>query len=208
MSDASLPARYFDDVYRASADPWAFETSPYEAEKYRTTVDALGERRFASGFEIGCSIGVLSAMLAARCERLLAVDVAEAPLARARERCAALSNVRFERMRVPDEWPREAPFDLIVMSEVGYYWSREDLAAAASRIEASLAPGGLWLLVHWTPPVHDYPLRGDEVHDLALGRCGPDGAFDHAGGLRRDTYRLDVLRRRKPAAAAIPHADR
>lgn len=193
---SSLPAAYFDDVYRASADPWRFETSPYEADKYRATIDALGDRRFASGFEIGCSIGVLSAMLAARCARLLSVDVSEAPLARARERLAALSHVRLQRMRVPDEWPTGETFDLVVMSEVGYYWSREDLARACARIEESLAPGGVWLLVHWTPLVHDYPLRGDEVHEHALGRCGEGGAFEHAGGLRRDTWRLDLLRRR------------
>ncbi len=195
MSTSSLSAGYFDDVYRADADPWRFETSPYEAGKYAATVAALGGRRFDSAFEIGCSIGVLTRLLAASCARLLAVDVSEAPLARARQRCADLPQVRFERMSVPAEWPA-GRFDLVVMSEVGYYWSRDDLAAAAGRIEASLEPGGLWLLVHWTPPVHDYPLRGDEVHELALGRAGPAGAFEHLDGLRRDTYRLDLLRRR------------
>ena len=196
MNLPSLPARYFDDVYGASADPWNFETSAYEDAKYRLTLAALGGRRFCNAFEIGCSIGVLSERLAGVCDRLLAVDVSETPLVRARQRCAGLAHVRFERMRVPTEFPAEK-FDLVVLSEVGYYWSRDELVMAAERIEASLEPGGAWLLVHWTPVVDDYPLCGDEVHDFVLGRCGAAGALHHAGGSRQDTYRLDLFEKRR-----------
>ena len=66
---ASLPATYFDDVYRANEDPWAFATSPYERAKYEATMAALPNERYANAFEIGCSIGVLSEMLARRCNR-------------------------------------------------------------------------------------------------------------------------------------------
>ena len=41
--------------------------------------------------------------------------------------------------------------------------SEADLARAADLLIAALNPGGQLLLVHWTPPVHDYPLTGDEV---------------------------------------------
>ena len=196
MNLPSLSARYFDDVYGASADPWDFETSGYEAGKYRATLAALGGRRFRNAFEIGCSIGVLSERLAGVCDRMLAVDVSEAPLHRARQRCAGLAQVRFERMRVPAEFPVET-FDLVVLSEVGYYWSRADLVIAAGRIDAALEPGGAWLLVHWTPAVADYPLRGDEVHDFVLGRCGAVGALSHIGGSRHSTYRIDLFEKRR-----------
>jgi hypothetical protein len=39
--ETSLPEQYFTDVYNASSDPWNFETSDYEYEKYSATVDAL-----------------------------------------------------------------------------------------------------------------------------------------------------------------------
>ena len=42
-------------------DPWEFETSEYEAAKYDATIAALEGRRYATGLEIGCSIGVLTA---------------------------------------------------------------------------------------------------------------------------------------------------
>ena len=203
-AEASLPARYFDDVYAASDDPWQFETSAYEADKYRDTLSALGERRFESGFEIGCSIGVLTASLAERCARLLAVDASETPLARARARCQGLDGVRIERMRVPDEHP-DGRFDLVVMSEVAYYWSPDDLAKASALVVDALLPGGLWLMVHWTPPVADYPQTGDAVHEAVLRRAAGngDGPADirHVTGWRRPSYRLDLFE--KPASLPV-----
>ena len=192
-SDRSLPPGYFDDVYAASDDPWRFETSDYEAAKYRTSLDALGDRRFDRALEIGCSIGVFTALLAPRCAELLAVDVSEAALERARRRCATLDQARFERMAVPDAFP-SGSFDLIATCEVAYYWSRQDLVKSAALIEAALRPGGSWLLVHWTPEVADYPLGGDEVHDIVLARSREPGApTRHVMGSRHELYRLDLF---------------
>ncbi len=196
--EETLPASYFDAVYDANADPWQFETSAYEAAKYHATVSALDNRRFRSGFEIGCSIGVLSVLLATHCEHLLSVDVSEAPLVRARARLGEMTtrpSITFERMQVPDEFP-PGRFDLVVMSEVGYYWSAMDLERALDRIEESLDPGGVLLLVHWTPPVRDYPLQGDAVHAAALARSRRDGTYLHRLGFKRDTWRLDLFEKR------------
>ena len=102
---ASLPPRYFDDVYAVSDDPWNFRASAYEQAKYQATLDALPRAGYASGFEIGCSIGVLTERLATRCRALLAVDVSEAALAQARERLAGQPHVAVRAMRVPDEFP-------------------------------------------------------------------------------------------------------
>jgi SAM-dependent methyltransferase len=190
---SSLPPRYFEDVYRANEDPWEFATSPYESEKYAATVAALPRERYHSGFEIGCSIGVLTRRLAARCDALLSVDVVESVLAQARERCRDLPQVRFARLVIPEEFPAET-FDLVVVSEVGYYWSRAALQEAKARITESLEPGGHLLLVHWTPFVHDYPLTGDQVHEAFLDR-GDGLPLRHLAGTRAEHYRLDVLER-------------
>lgn len=186
----SLGAGYFDDVYRTNTDPWAFASSPYEREKYAATLAALPHPRYERAFEIGCSIGVLTAQLAPRCAELLSVDVSETALAQARQRCAELPQVRFQRLQVPDEFPAEQ-FDLILLSEVGYYWSLPDLARAADLVVTALKPGGQLLLVHWTPPVPDYPLTGDEVHELFLRR--PELRSLHAE--RHEKYRLDLVER-------------
>jgi len=191
----TLPPAYFDQVYQANRDPWNFETSPYEREKYAATLAALPWPHYDEVFEIGCSLGVLTAQLAPRCGHLLAVDVSEAALAQARTRCAALPQVELRRLRVPEEFPPQQ-LDLVLVSEVGYYWSPADLARAADQVIAGLKPGGQLLLVHWTPPVHDYPLTGDDVHGFFLAKTGPDGPFRHLSGQRHDSYRLDLLEKR------------
>lgn len=193
----SLPAEYFDHVYRANADPWNFAASPYEAAKYAATLAVLPRARYGRALEIGCSIGVFTAQLAGRCDALLSLDIAEAALAQARARCAHLPNVRFERRGVPAEFPTaEGPWDLVVVAEVGYYLDLEDLHRLRAQAIASLAPGGELLLVHWTPLVHDYPLTGDQVHETFHARAGEDGELSHLHDAREERYRLDLFRRR------------
>ena len=191
----TLPPEYFDHVYQANRDPWNFETSPYEREKYAATLAALPRPHYAEAFEIGCSLGVLTAQLAPRCGHLLAVDVSEAALAQARARCAELPQVTIRLMQVPNEFPSQS-FDLILLSEVGYYWSSEDLAKSAEMLIAGLKPGGQLLLVHWTPPVHDYPLTGDDVHEFFLAKTTETGPLRHIAGQRQEKYRLDLLEKR------------
>ena len=191
----TLPATYFDDVYRANSDPWSFETSAYEREKYATTIAALPRPHYERAFEIGCSLGVLTEQLAPRCAHLLAIDIAEAPLVRARERCRHLPQVEFRQMSLPAEFPAAARFDLVVLSEVAYYWARPDLERTTELLLAALEPGGHLLLVHWTPPVHDYPLTGDEVHEFFLSQAHTGGPLRHLAGQRHATYRLDLLER-------------
>ena len=191
----SLPPEYFDQVYQANRDPWNFETSPYERAKYAATLAALPRPHYPEALEIGCSLGLLTAQLAPRCGHLLAVDVSEAALAQARARCAALPQVELCLLRVPEEFPGQQ-FDLMLVSEVGYYWSAADLARAAGRIVAGLRPGGQLLLVHWTPPVHDYPLTGDDVHEHFLSQATGTGPLRHLSGQRQAQYRLDLLEKR------------
>jgi SAM-dependent methyltransferase len=185
----SLAADYFERLYAADDDPWSFATSRYELDKYEDTVAALGPR-YGRALEIGCSVGVLTQRLAPRCGELLAVDVNERALSAARTRCAALPHVAFAACCVPDGFP-EGRFDLVVLSEVAYYWSDADLALARDRIASSLEPGGDLLLVHFLPKVDDYVRDGDAVHRFFLA----DERFARVHGHRAVRYRLDLLRR-------------
>jgi predicted TPR repeat methyltransferase len=187
MEQTSLGEDYFARVYADTADPWNFATSPYENEKYRATIDALGDAHFATGFEIGCSIGVLSAHLAARCDDLLSIDINERALRTARARCAQVPNIRFERMAFPQRQPG-GHFDLVVISEVAYYWSEGDLHAAIDFC-ATAAANGCIELVHFLPKVDDYVRDGDAVHEAFLR----DERFASTRALRAERYRIDVL---------------
>ena len=186
----SLPPSYFQRIYERSRDPWNFENSDYEAGKYGETLASLPRERYRNALEVGCSIGVLTEKLAERCDALLGLDVSDSALAAARARCAGLPQVRFAKIQVPRESP-EGLFDLIVISEVAYYWQRSDLDRAITLLASRQAPGGHLVLVHFTAPVPDYPLTGDQVHDT--WRARPEWrTIRHE---RFEGYRLNVLER-------------
>jgi cyclopropane fatty-acyl-phospholipid synthase-like methyltransferase len=187
-SEPSWTTETFERLYAADPDPWRFATSPYEREKYAATLASLGDRYFDAAFEVGCSIGVFTRLLAPRCGTLLAVDVAEAALAAARRRCADSSGARIERLRVPDQWP-DGKFDLIVLSEVLYFLGSADIARTARRVAAALSPGGLALLVNWTGPT-DTPCAGDEAAKLFIAAAPELGSVRRVTGT---THRLDLL---------------
>ena len=198
MVKASLPKTYFDALYAGDPDPWGFRVRDYERAKYEDTLAALDGRRFRRAVEVGCSVGELTARLGPSCEALLGVDIAEAPLELARARNAGLPNVSFARMSLPDERP-EGRFDLIVLSEVLYYFSLDDLNRVAAWVCEALEPGGVALLVHWLGETPDYPLTGDEAVETFLTATGPALTTDRRW--RRELYRLDRLVRAGAAAA-------
>lgn len=186
----SLSREYFETIYDGAEDPWSFATSPYEAEKYDRSLAAL-EASYGRAFEIGCSIGVFTERLAARCGDLFAIDISDLALARARARCAQLPQVHFARAGFPAEAPT-GRFDLVTCCEVGYYWSDADLASARDRIAGALVPNGDLLLVHFLPRVDEYVRDGDAVHEAFL----TDARFDRVRHARAERYRIDLLRRR------------
>jgi SAM-dependent methyltransferase len=187
----SLPPAYFERLYAADPDPWSFATSDYERSKYTATLDALPQPRYRRALEVGCAIGVLTARLASRCDELLALDVVQSALDQAALRCRGLEGVGFGRMRFPAQEPPGA-FDLVLLSEVAYYWSPADLDRAAAFIERALLPGGDLLLVHWIGGT-DYPLSGDDATERLLAACHPFLRLLKAE--RTASYRLDLHRR-------------
>jgi cyclopropane fatty-acyl-phospholipid synthase-like methyltransferase len=166
--------------------------SRYEAAKYRHTLDMLDGRHFAAGLEVGCSIGVLTRLLAGRCETLLAVDIVEAPLRLARARCEDLTQVRFARMQAPQEWPDQV-FDLIVLSEVLYFLSPDDIVYCARRVADGTSPDAAVLLVNWLGQSDD-PSTGDEAADRLIVALA--GLFRVDRTERTAQYRVDLLVRR------------
>ena len=197
----SLDPDYFRGVYAASPDPYGLADRWYEARKYHLSVALLPRQRYRAAFEPGCSVGVLTRMLAARCDRLMACDAVPDAVAAARARTAELPGVRVEERVMPRQWP-QATFDLIVFSELLYYFDGADLNLLLKLGTGSLRPGGHLLAVHWRHPAPDHPLTGDEVHraladDPGLARLAryqdPDftaEVFTHADGDRRSVAQL------------------
>jgi predicted TPR repeat methyltransferase len=186
---ASVPPVYFEEMFAGNPDPWQFETSPYEHEKYDTSIGALAGRRYHRTFEVGCANGVLTERLAAICDKLLSVDVSSSALATAGTRNKQTPHVHFQELVFPGQTP-DGSFDLIVLSEVVYYWSSADIATAAEWISQRLEAGGDLLLVHWIGET-DYPQTGDGAVEQLRKRLP---AMKIIRADRYEKYRLDLWR--------------
>jgi SAM-dependent methyltransferase len=162
------PREQWEELYAEEADPYGYERAEHR-DRYEWTLCALDGRRFGRGLEVGCSVGVFTQMLAPRCDDLVAVDISERAVERARDRLGAAPGVRIERRSLPDELPA-GPFDLIVCSDVLCYLRRAGVLKSLRRMESALAPGGILLAVHWRPVAPTHTLSGDRVHRLLVRR--------------------------------------
>lgn len=176
----------FDRLYRENPDPWGYRTSSYEQEKYAATLAALPRSTYGLCLEVGCSIGVFTDLLAARCEHVVAIDFSLGALELARAHLGELRNLDLLRADFPEETP-PGSWDLIVCSEVLYYLREQALDEAISWLKVQLSYGVSVLAVSWRGTGGDEPLTGDEVHD----RLARELADWHALDARQAAYRLD-----------------
>ncbi|HET7799752.1 MAG TPA: bifunctional PIG-L family deacetylase/class I SAM-dependent methyltransferase [Humibacillus xanthopallidus] len=178
----------FDRVHGDAPDPWGVDDSWYEERKRDLTLAALPRPRFRRALEVGCSIGALTARLASRCDAVLALDESAVALSSASRRLRETPNVRLDRAHLPEAWP-DGRFDLVVVSEVGYFLSPERLRGLIARAEASLTDDGVVVLCHWRHPVVGWPLDGPRVHEIWRATSSLGVVARH----REPDFLLDVL---------------
>lgn len=184
--DTTLSADYFEEKYKADIDPWRFRSSDYERDKYQATLDFLTKSKYACGLEVGCSIGVFTRLLSPRCDRLLALDVSPTAIAAA-QGTTTDPHVEFRIATLPQDFP-EGRFDLIVLSEVLYYFAAPDLDRLAQLCIRSLSPDGEIILCHWLGET-DYPLSGVEASERFARQV--KGALPVRSILNDAVYRLE-----------------
>lgn len=192
-ASASRSRQSFDAHYVRKPEGWDFEGSWYERRKRALTTASLPRERFRSALEIGCATGVLTRALTERADAVLGIDIAEAPLDLARRNAPA---GRFVRMTVPDEWP-EGSFDLVVLSEIGYYLSPADLDRTIDRMADSLEDDGVLLACHWRHPDSEAVTSGDAVHERLRERWPRPAIVRHV----EDDFVLEVFP--GPAAESV-----
>lgn len=159
-------ASYFDALYETADDPWGLAERFYERRKRSLLLASLPRETFTRAFEPGCATGRLTADLADRCDAVVAWDGAASAVRQTRARVAGLA-VSVEQRRIPDDWPA-GTFDLVVLSEVGYYCN--DLTLLARRTRDCLASHGVLVSCHWNHRASDHPHSAAQVHEaLASG---------------------------------------
>ncbi len=181
VSREAFEARYAD-----SEDPWHFATSDYERDRYGRILRALGRPTYGNVYEPGCSVGVLTAQLARLAARVIAIDLAPTAVRQAKARCAHLKNVEIRCESVATYCP-SIPLDLVLFSELGYYFATDELVRISSALAESLADRGEFIAVHWLGHSADHVLHGDVVHESLRSSL----RLRWVNGESHDKFRID-----------------
>lgn len=171
-------------------DPWGLASLWYEARKRDLLMAALPEPRYARALEAGCATGLLTERLATRCDALLAVDLVPRAIERTRTRVAALAHVEARVAKLPEAWPA-GRFDLIVLSELGYYFGREPWLQTVAHAAEALTPTGTIVACHWLRPFAE---RRQSTRHLHAAIARQDGLHRHVRHVEPD-FLLDVWSR-------------
>jgi SAM-dependent methyltransferase len=190
MSESTNSAGFFDAKYRERADPWDFARSEYERSRYNAIIAALETQSYESAFEPGCSIGELTRRLAERCGHVDAMDISATAIAHAKTRCGDFSNVSFH-VGCLLSGMQGGEYDLIVFSEIGYYFEAPRLQELGNMLVSRIRTSGTLLAAHWLGTSKDHVLSGDRVHEILGGLSGLrlERQERHVG------FRLDQWRR-------------
>ncbi|MFF5081825.1 class I SAM-dependent methyltransferase [Actinoplanes sp. NPDC000266] len=187
---SSVSVDHFTNMYLVKDDPWDLATKWHDRRKYAVTMASLPRERYRRCYEPGASIGLLTRMLAERCDEVLAVDSVEEAVGAARESLADLPNVGYERANLPADLP-EGTFDLIVIGDLLYYLSAEDLDRLLDGLFERLEPGGDIVSVHFSNRADGDSYDGFNVHAALAERPGLERLVHHDD----EWFLLDAFRR-------------
>jgi protein-L-isoaspartate O-methyltransferase len=193
------PRAHFDALYARHADPWGLTSEWYERRKYAITLACLPRERYRRAFEPGCAIGYFTSLLAQRCDEVVATDFAAAAVESARTRVAHFAHVQVGQAVLPHELP-DGRFDLIMVSEILYYFSGRDLKTLTDALIERLEPDGDLVAVHYREAGGDHGYDGFNVHAL----LSEHGALSRQVHHEDQSFVLDAFRLRPAARDDAP----
>ncbi|MED6318209.1 MAG: class I SAM-dependent methyltransferase [Pseudomonadota bacterium] len=214
---------YFDELYNDNTDPWQYQTRWYEERKRNTCLALLPQPHYELAIELGCGNGVLSELLAHRCQDLISIDGNHQAVKLAKERLAALPHARVIQGIVPDKLfslkelleqrkplsentsINQPPFDLIVISEILYYLSSSDIDVIINWALHNLALNGTLLCCHWRYAIDGFAMTGESVHQrlhqVFTNNNENQYAFNHQSQMIDSDFLLDIWQRSSTSVA-------
>jgi predicted TPR repeat methyltransferase len=145
-------------------DPWDLENSSYERERCVQLLDMLEGRRYRRVLEIGCGAGYLTRMLTAHADHIVALDISQTAIDRARSLSAGQTQVDFRVANIMEYKPQaDGPWDLVVFSEticyLGWLYPFFDVAWLAVQLFDATRSGGRLMLANSMDESEDWLLR-------------------------------------------------
>ncbi|SJM38290.1 bifunctional 3-demethylubiquinone-9 3-methyltransferase/ 2-octaprenyl-6-hydroxy phenol methylase [Psychrobacter pasteurii] len=173
---------YFDTLYHNNPDPWQYQTRWYEKRKRDICLAILPKSHYTHAIELGCGNGVLSELLAQRCQALISIDGNQQAVQLAKERLAKWPHAHVIQGVIPpvllnleqksvdssslsnNVCATDSRFDLIVISEVLYYLQPNDIDTVVAWAQQNIAIGGTLLFCHWRYAIDGFAMTGETVH--------------------------------------------
>jgi SAM-dependent methyltransferase len=145
--------RSFMDNLWERGDPWDFASSVYERDRCVQLLKMLEGRRYARVLEIGCGAGYLTRLLAPHADHVVALDISQTAIDRARASGAGQAAIDFRVVNIMDYKPQDdGPWDLIVFSDticyLGWLYPFFDVAWLAVQLFEATRSGGRLLLAN------------------------------------------------------------
>jgi len=136
--------------FDAREDPWDYAKTPNQVDRIHSEVEMLdavrGKGLFKRALEVGCAEGLFTEKLAPLCEHLLALDISDVALARARKRLHEFGCVDFALWDMRTD-PVPDTYDLIVIIHaMEYVRNPLIIRRVRTKLVNSLRPGGYVLM--------------------------------------------------------------
>jgi SAM-dependent methyltransferase len=156
--------RSFMDGLWARGDPWDIESSAYERDRCVQLLKMIEDRRYARVLEIGCGAGYLTRLLAPLADHIVALDISQTAIDRARALGAGQADIDFRVANIMDYKPQaDGPWDLIVFSDtmcyLGWLYPFFDVAWLAVQLFDATCSGGRLMLANSMGEGDDWLLR-------------------------------------------------
>jgi predicted TPR repeat methyltransferase len=156
--------RTFMDSLWERGDPWDIESSSYERDRCVHLLRMLEGRHYSRVLEIGCGAGYLTHLLAPHADQIVALDISQTAIDRARTMDAGPAAVDFRVANIMDyKLQSDGLWDLIVFSDtmcyLGWLYPFFDVAWLAVQLFDATQSGGQLILANSMGESDDWLLR-------------------------------------------------
>jgi SAM-dependent methyltransferase len=156
--------RHFMEGLWERGDPWDLESSVYERDRCTELLKMVEGTRYGRVLEIGCGAGYLTRMLASHADHIVALDISQTAIDRARSLGTGQAQVDYRVANIMDYNPHvDGPWDLIVFTEticyLGWLYPFFDVAWLAVQLFEATRRGGRLMLANSMDEREDWLLR-------------------------------------------------
>jgi 2-polyprenyl-3-methyl-5-hydroxy-6-metoxy-1,4-benzoquinol methylase len=146
----------FHDRYAQSEkDAWGYLGSAAHEQRCRLILELLPQASSETALEVGCAVGFITKSLAQRFGRVIACDLSDIAIDRARRYCGDALNVEFHAQDIRSGIPAH-DVQVCLVSDVLYYLSPREISSFAIELASRMNPSGQMVFVNeWNKSYRD-----------------------------------------------------